>query len=172
MSAAGGYEPADGPELGDNRPGDYGAGFFDELLGKRKRAPHDDTCEVAHLVAEAQAAIADGAKPGPRPRHCCRCTSLADKELAAGRPAPPVREVLSWRGTNGRLYCSGLCGDCTDYEWSAMWQRRYDAASEASNAKEMRKLVELCNEYARSQRRDGSLRRFYGKPTAAGMVGP
>lgn len=64
-----------------------------------------------------------------RLRPCRRCETLAALARKAGLPEPPVHEVESW-GWLGRRYHAALCRECADWEWSARWQARYEAAAE------------------------------------------
>jgi hypothetical protein len=70
------------------------------------------------------------AAPGPRPHHCWRCETLAAHARNAGLPEPPVHEVESW-GWLSRRYYGALCRECADWEWSAHWNARNEAAADS-----------------------------------------
>ncbi len=117
-------------------------GTFDDLLetpADRRRATRAEL-DVAHLVAAAIEAIREGAIPLPRGRTCCRCEAQADHARRHNELVVPPRQAQSWV-YQGRRYWAATCAPCTDLEWSALWQRRYDAA-EKSPA-EQRRLTEI-----------------------------
>ena len=67
--------------------------------------------------------------PGARQRLCSRCESLAAHARKAGFADPPVHEVESWTQFSVRYY-GAFCRECADWEWSAHWNARYEAAAE------------------------------------------
>jgi len=67
--------------------------------------------------------------PGPRPRHCGRCETLAEHARTTGLPLTRVHEVESWMRLGVR-YHGALCRECADWEWSAHWVARFDAAGD------------------------------------------
>ena len=44
-------------------------------------------------------------------------------------PEPPVHPVESWVLLSRRYY-GALCRECADWEWSAHWSARYEAAAD------------------------------------------
>lgn len=126
--------------------GEEPRGAFDDLLdspGERRRSTRGEH-EVAAMVSRAMAAIADGAPAGPRPRTCCRCEAQADLARKKGELVLEIGLVESWVH-QGRRYFAATCVSCTDFEWGALWQRRYDAAEAKSNNGEMRRLTEVAH---------------------------
>lgn len=120
-------------------------GAFDDLLdppANKRRASTRLELEVAVLVAKALEGLAEGAPRVPRPRTCCRCEAQADLARKRGELVIPPEDVERWQH-QGRVYFAATCTGCTDVEWSALWQRKYDLAEERSNSTEMRRLTDI-----------------------------
>jgi hypothetical protein len=160
-------------EGSDNRPG-----AFDDLLGDVPKVQDGRTNEakIAELVARATLACAELPDGAPRPARvhlCTRCTVLAQREDEQGRPEPPVRPCESWVAPNGRRYYAGTCGACSDIEWSAIWQLKYDQAEKNKDAREMRRLTDANIRFSKSRGSDGRIRHYYGTrvPNVTGGAG-
>jgi hypothetical protein len=80
--------------------------------------------------AKLLAALDASATQGPRPHLCWRCETLAAHARKAALAEPPVHEVESWVQLSRRYY-GALCRECADWEWSAHWNARYEAAADS-----------------------------------------
>lgn len=140
------------------------AGAFDDLLDPPKPAPaahgtaargREATAQIQRLIARAIADLEAGKASAPRDHTCLRCQAVADAAMRRGEPPTPVRPVEQWK-VDGRTYYAATCRPCTDYEWSEMWQRRYNLAVKVNNTREQKRLTDIVNERLRGGRK------FYG----------
>ena len=85
-----------------------------------------------------------------RPRWCWRCETLAERAKQTGRAVPLVHVVESWVSRSVRYYAA-LCPECADWEWSANWNARREAA--AANPPEEQALDRRKNDHLGRGRR-------------------
>ena len=93
-----------------------------------------------------------------RERPCTRCSGIRESEESAGRPAPPVKEAISWV-SNGLVYYGALCQDCGDIEWSEKFNGHWERLGGNSGkiTDENRRIM-----YAKIDRHTASGRRYIG----------
>ena len=96
----------------------------------------DTATELTALFARMQASVAVGEEAEPIRPVCARCALNAGLE---GHDIPFAEERVD--PESGRVYHLGTCRDCTDFEFSARWLKRYEAASPGEKERLDRQLA-------------------------------
>lgn len=120
----------------------------------------NEAIRLGDLAARVIGAARPTAAPIRMPQPCARCSHLAEGADKRGDALiPPVAESESWVGAAGKVYWSGTCAPCADYEWSERW----DSAWLGSKGEEAKSAL-----LARAKRWEAEGRRYLGTKRLGG----